>query len=102
MTDATLFTNWYISLGLAAVVVIIAAVLLILIWQAARRILTLAVAALELVKQINQNTRTIWDLEATNQTALDILADAESIRDHGAAVAQALHEVGLEQQRGGS
>jgi hypothetical protein len=79
MTDAELFTNWYIGLGLAAVVVVIAAVLLILVWLAARRILTLAVAALALVKQINQNTQTIWALEATNQTALDILADAQSI-----------------------
>jgi hypothetical protein len=97
MTDAELFTNWYIGLGLAAVVVVIAAVLLILVWLAARRILTLAVAALALVKQINQNTQTIWALEATNQTALDILADAQSIRDHGAAVAQALHEAGVQQ-----
>lgn len=97
MTDAELFTNWTIGLGLAAVVVVIAAVLLILIWQAARRILTLAVAALDLVKQINQNTQTIWQLEATNQTALDILTDARSIRDHGAAVAQALHEASVRQ-----
>ena len=96
MTDAELFTNWYIGLGLAAVVVVIAAVLLIMVWLAARRILTLAVAALDLVKQINQNTQTIWALEATNQTALDILADAQSIRDHGAAVAQALHEASAE------
>lgn len=97
MTDAELFTNWYMGLGLAAVVVVIAAVLLILIWQAARRILTLAVAALDLVKQINQNTQTIWQLEVTNRTALDILTDAQSIRDHGAAVAQALHEASARQ-----
>lgn len=93
MTDATLFSNWYIGLGLAALVVVIAAVLLILIWQAARRVLTLAVAALDLVKQINQNTTIIWALEDTNQTAIKILSQAESIRDHGAAVAQALHEI---------
>lgn len=92
MSDAALFSNFYLSLGLAAVVVLIAAVLLILLWQAAHRILTLAVTALELVKQIRQNTMIIWALEDTNKTALQVLTDAESIKNHGAAVAQALHE----------
>jgi hypothetical protein len=92
MTDATFFFNWYVSLGIAAVVVVIAAVLLILVWQATHRILTLALAALDLVKQIRQNTMIIWALEDTNRTALNVLADAESIKNHGAAVAQALHE----------
>lgn len=94
MTDATLFTNWYIGLAVTAVVVVIAAVLLILIWLAARRILTLAIAALDLVQQIKQNTTTIWALEDTNKTARNILSQAESIRDHGAAVAQVLHNTG--------
>lgn len=92
MTDAALFFNWYIGLAIVAVVVVIAAVLLILVWQAAHRILTLAVAALDLVKQIRANTMIIWALEDTNKTALNILADARSIKNHGAAVAQALHE----------
>jgi hypothetical protein len=92
MTDAMLYTYWFIGLGLAIVIVAITAVLLVLIWQAAQRILNLAISALDLVKQINQNTNIIWALGATNQTALDILQDAQSIRDHGAAVAQALHD----------
>lgn len=92
MTDTALFTNWTIGVGLAAVVVIIAAILLILVWRAAQRISTLAMTALALVKQIKENTAVIWALEDTNKTALKILADARSIRDHGAAVAQALHE----------
>jgi hypothetical protein len=96
MTDTALFTNWYISLGLAAVVVVIAAVLIILIWQAARRILNLAIVALDLVKQIKQNTATIWALEDTNKTAKAILNEAESIKNHGAAVAQALHNTSAE------
>ena len=96
MTDATLFTNWYIGLGIAAVVIVIAAVLIILIWQAARRILNLAVVALDLVKQIKQNTATIWALEDTNRTAKAILSEAESIKNHGAAVAQALHTTSVE------
>ena len=94
MTDATLFTYWYIGLGVTAVIVVIAAVLLHLVWQAAQRILTLAVAALGLVKQIKENTAIVWALEDTNKTALNILSEANSIRDHGAAVAHALHKAG--------
>ena len=96
MTDAALYTNWLIGLGIAVVVVIIAAVLIILIWQAARRILQLAIVALDLVKQIKQNTATIWALEDTNKTAKAILDEAESIKNHGAAVAQALHNTSVE------
>ena len=96
MTDAALYTNWLIGLGIAVVVVIIAAVLIILIWQAARRILNLAIVALDLVKQIKQNTGTIWALEDTNKTAKAILNEAESIENHGAAVAQALHNTSVE------
>ena len=96
MTDAALFTYWSIGLGLALVVVLIAAVLIILVWQAARRILNLALAALDLVKQIKQNTATIWALEDTNKTAKAILNEAESIKAHGAAVAQVLHNTSVE------
>jgi len=96
MTDAALYTNWLIGLGIAVVVVIIAAVLIILIWQAARRILQLAIVALDLVKQIKQNTAIIWALEDTNKTAKAILGEAESIKNHGAAVAQALHNTSVE------
>ena len=92
MTDAELYSNWFFWLGIAAVIIVAAAVLLILVWLAARRILKLAVAALGLVQQINSNTAIIWALEDTNATAVNILEDAQRIRDHGASVAQALHE----------
>ena len=93
MTDATLYSNWLFWLIIAAVIVVAAAILLILVWLAARRILNLAVTALGLVQQIKANTGIIWALEETNQTAVNILADARRIRNNGAAVAQALHEV---------
>lgn len=88
-----LTTYFMIGLGVGAVVVIITVVLLVMLQQAAQRILDLALQALPLVQQINQNTNPIWNLNSTNQVALEVLRDAESIRDHGAAVAQALHEV---------
>ncbi|MFQ5651235.1 MAG: hypothetical protein ACE5IY_14955 [bacterium] len=96
MNDTELFANWYLSLGIAAVVVLIAASLLIAVWLAARRILKLAVAALGLVTQIKENTRSIWNLQDTNATAAKILDTAKSIKTHGAMVAQALHEANKE------
>ena len=93
MTDATLWSNWTTALILVSIVVVAAAVLLLLVWWTAQRILKGAVLALELVKQIKANTAIIWALESTNQTAASILADAQSIRNSGAALAQALQEV---------
>ena len=92
MNDAELFTHWYIALGIATVVVLIAASLLIAVWLAARRILKLAIAALGLVTQIKENTQSIWNLKDTNTTAVKILTTATAIKNHGALVAQALHE----------
>lgn len=93
MTDAELFNTFYIGLGLVVVVILVAAVLLILTQRAAQRVLDLAVAALGLVQQIKENTMVIWALQDTNGTASEILDSAEAIRDHGALVANALHDI---------
>ena len=69
MNDAELFANWYLWLVIAAVIIVAAAVLLIAVQFEAKRILTLAVAALGLVKQIRSNTQCVWKLADTNQTA---------------------------------
>lgn len=92
MRDPDLFTQWYISLGIAAVVILAAAVLLLLVWNAARRILRLARAALTIVIQIKENTNSIWALEATNEVAGHILQESEEIREHAELVAEALHQ----------
>lgn len=92
MDSSTLFTNWSIGLGIAAVVVIIAAALLISVWLAARRILVLALAALELVKQIKGNSLSIWKLQETNNTAEAILKTTKAIREHGEEIVEALHK----------
>ncbi|MCE7988161.1 MAG: hypothetical protein DYG89_43940 [Caldilinea sp. CFX5] len=93
MTDAIAWSNWLFWLMIVAVVILAAAVLLVLVWWTANRILQGAVRALGLVQQIKANTEVIWALEATNQTATRILADATAIRDNGATLAQALHDV---------
>ena len=92
MDDSALYSDWMIGLGLAALVVVIAAILLILTLNAARRILSLATAALDLVVQIKENTKSIWALEQTNEVALDILQEAEEIESHAGVVAEALHQ----------
>jgi hypothetical protein len=91
MNNSELWATWSMWLIVAAVIVVIAAILLLLVWWTAQRILKGAVAALTLVKQIKANTGSIWALEDTNKTALQILANADAIKRNGAAVAQALH-----------
>ncbi|WP_273568030.1 hypothetical protein [Maribacter halichondriae] len=90
MENETLFNEWLIGLGLVSLIVVIAAVLLILVFLAAKRILRLAGAALEIVTQIKNNTSSIWELETTNKVAVDIQNEAEAIEAHATLVAEAL------------
>lgn len=90
MENETLFNEWLIGLGLVSLIVVIAAVLLILVFLAAKRILRLAGAALEIVTQIKNNTLPIWELETTNKVAVDIQNEAEAIQAHATLVAEAL------------
>ncbi|MBA4140210.1 MAG: hypothetical protein H0X70_06840 [Segetibacter sp.] len=92
MNDATYYNEFYIALAIAGAIVVIAALLLILIGIAARRILKLANAALDIVVNIKQNTLSIWELQNTNHKAIDILNDADTILGNAGAVAQAFHE----------
>ncbi len=92
MNDDIYYNHFYIGLAIAGAIVLIAATLLILILIAARRILKLAGAALGIVINIKQNTLSIWELQNTNHTAIDISNEAETILANAGAVAQALHE----------
>lgn len=92
MNDAVYYKEFYVALAIIGAIVVIAATLLILIWIAARRILKLANAALSIVINIKQNTLSIWELQNTNHKAIDILNEADTIKDNAGAVAQALHE----------
>ena len=92
MNDAAYYNEFYIALAIVGLIVVIAATLLILIWVAARRILKLAIAALGIVVNIKNNTLSIWELQNTNNKAVDILNDANAILNNAAAVVQAFHE----------
>ncbi|SDB33848.1 hypothetical protein SAMN03097699_0784 [Flavobacteriaceae bacterium MAR_2010_188] len=93
MENTELYNEWLIGLAIVGVIVVIAAVLLLLIWLAARRILRLASVALNVVKQIKNNTDSIWELQKTNKVALGIDAEATAIKEHATLVAKALEEV---------
>jgi hypothetical protein len=92
MNDSALYNEWYQGLIIAGIIIVAAALLLILVWQAARRIRRLAQVALQLVKQIKDNTQGVWDLQETNQVASSILEGAEQIKEHAVLVAEALKE----------
>ena len=93
MNDDTLYTSWYLWLGVATVLIIAAAALLLLVNGAAKRILRLASAALGLVVEIKQNTSSIWGLQQTNEVAGQILQGSSDIKAHLTLVADALHEL---------
>jgi len=92
MNDSEYYNQFYIGLAIAAAIVVIAATLLILVWLAARRILKLAASAITIVVKIKENTMSIWELQQTNNKAVDILSEADTIEDSAVKVAQALHE----------
>jgi hypothetical protein len=92
MTDAQLYTNFYLSLGVAVVVILIAAGLLIAILLVARSIEKGATAALGMVVEIRDNTKVIWALQDTNEVAARLRDGASAILTNAGAIAQALHE----------
>jgi hypothetical protein len=81
---------WFIWLGVAGIIVLAAASLLITIVVLARRIGVLAASALGVVEQIEQNTKPIWQLNATNKVAKDLLAGAQAIEGNAGAIVGAL------------
>jgi len=92
MEEALLYKYYFIGLAIAVVVILAAAILLLLVRKSAKRILTLASAALGIVTQIKENTNSIWGLEKTNEVAGNILEGAKAIETHAGIVAEALYE----------
>ena len=92
MSSQQIYQWWFVWLGVAAVIVVAAAVLLVTIVVLARRIGVLAATALAVVEEIEQNTKPIWQLNATNRVARDLLAGAHAIEGNAGAVVGALTE----------
>ncbi|MEP6657512.1 MAG: hypothetical protein ABJC33_09765, partial [Betaproteobacteria bacterium] len=90
MSAQEIYQWWYLWLGIAGVIVVAAAALLITILLLARRIASLASTALAVVAEIEQNTKPIWQLNATNHVAADLLAGAKAIEGNAGAIVSAL------------
>jgi cell division protein FtsB len=91
MTANEIYGWWLFWLGVAGVVVVAAAALLITIVVLARQIAALAATGLAVVEQIEQNTKPIWQLSATNHVARQLLDGAQAIEGNAGAIVGALH-----------
>ncbi len=90
MSAQEIYQWWYVWLVIGGVIVLAAAALLIIIILLARRIASLAATALTVVEEIEQNTKPIWQLNATNRVAKDLLAGAKAIEGNAGAIVGAL------------
>ena len=90
MTAQEIYHWWFVWLVIGGVIVVAAAALLITIIVLARRIAGLAETALGVVGEIEQNTKPIWQLNATNKVAKDLLAGAQAIEGNASAIVGAL------------
>ena len=90
MTDADLWRNWALWMGVATLVILIAAALLITIWLTARSILAHARRALAAAERIRVSTMPIWALETTNEVAGQLLETVQSIEAKGGKLVEAL------------
>ncbi|MEO1105236.1 MAG: hypothetical protein AAFW98_16145 [Pseudomonadota bacterium] len=70
---------WATGFTAAIVVVLVVAGLGLLILREARRIRRLALTAAQVVAEIDENTRSVWSLKTTNETA-------EALKDGAAAI----------------
>ena len=90
MSAETIMSWWLVWLGLAGVLVAVVAALLLAIIVQARSIGRLAGSVLDVVGEIEVNTRPVWQLNATNRVAAELAAGAESIAGDAEEAASAL------------
>ena len=91
--------RWGLWMAVAGVVVVIAATLLITIWLTARSIYAHALRALKAAEAIRINTLPIWELQTTNEVALQLLDTVQAIEGKGGALARALQKHGQPEAR---
>ena len=82
---------WILALSIGGVVIAVVAALLLRIIRAANSIDRYAADIWDAGQKIAGNTASIWMLGQTNSVASQILATAQSIDRHAAAIDQALN-----------
>lgn len=92
MSAGEIYGWWQLWLAVAAAVVVAAAALLITILVLARQIAALAATGLAVVEEIEKNTKPIWQLNATNHVAKELLGGAQAIEGNAVAIVGALSE----------
>ena len=92
MSSEEIYFWWFVWIGIGGAIVVAAAILLITIIVLARRIVSLAGIALGVVEEIEQNTKPIWEINATNKVAGDLLTGAKAIEANAGAIVGALTE----------
>jgi hypothetical protein len=90
MSTEDIYFYFFVWLAIAVVLVIAAAALLIGVIWCAHRIATLASVALEVVEDIENNTKPIWELDTTNQVAGSLLSGAKAIEENAGMIVAAL------------
>jgi hypothetical protein len=90
MTDAELWAAWRLWMFVAGAVIVVAAALLVAIWLTARSIRAHALRALAAAEQIRRHTLPIWELQTSNEVALELLDTVQRIEKLGGALAEAL------------
>jgi len=90
MSADEIYRWWFLWLAIGGVLVVAAAGLLMTIVVLARRIAALAGIAIEVVGAIEQNTKPIWQLNATNHVAGELLGGAQAIAANAEGIAAAL------------
>ena len=86
MMTEDIYFFWAVWLIIAVVLVIAAAALLITVIWCAHRIRVLAATALEVVEDIEINTKPIWQLNTTNKVAGELLEGAKAIESNAVAI----------------
>jgi hypothetical protein len=90
MTSAELWAAWRLWMLVGGAIVLVAAALLVTIWLTARSIADHATRALRAAEAIRDNTRAIWELPTTNETAEQIRDTVRDIETRTAALVEAL------------
>ena len=92
MSVSEIYGWWWFWLAVAGIVVVAAAVLLITVLVLARQIAALAAVGITVAGQIEQNTKPIWQLNATNRVAKELLGGAQAIEANAGAIVGALSD----------
>ena len=90
MTDAELWSLWRLWMAVGLAVVVVAAALLVTIWLTARSIAGHAGRAIGALEAIRDNTRSIWELQTTNEVAEELRATVRDIESKATVLAEAL------------